>query len=167
MEEIVAKTKKEERRRQLKEARKKQFEDELQKNRARAEAEEQCIPHTRSRIFRGLKILGHVSNQVPCVMRYVHTRRENFIVTCIGKSINTYAVIKIDSAFIEAKVDVFFKHSMRIESLTWVFFEFLVQPTVHVVPKWSFEFRNYLHGWRHLSCLCRIGKCDLCVQKRS
>lgn len=95
MDQVVAKTKKEERARQLKEARKKQFEDELEKDKIRAEADEQCVPHTKSRIFRGLKILGHVSNHVPCVLRYVHRRRENFIITCIGKSINTYAVCKL------------------------------------------------------------------------
>lgn len=43
-----------------------------------------------SRIFTRNKALGFVSNHVPAAIRYFHKRKENVIVTCIGKSINTY-----------------------------------------------------------------------------
>lgn len=43
-----------------------------------------------SRIFNRNKALGFVSNHVPASVRYFHKRKENVIVTCIGKSINTY-----------------------------------------------------------------------------
>ncbi|CAL8073037.1 unnamed protein product [Orchesella dallaii] len=87
MEDIVEQTKRDERAK-IHAARLRCLEE---REKARSETEGQTIPHTRSRIFRGHKILGHVTNHVPGVLRYVHTRRENFIVTCIGKSINTYA----------------------------------------------------------------------------
>ncbi|CAG7734965.1 unnamed protein product [Allacma fusca] len=51
----------------------------------------QTITHSESRIFEGFRALGHVSNAIPCITRYIHRRRENFIVSCIGKSFNTYA----------------------------------------------------------------------------
>jgi hypothetical protein len=46
----------------------------------------------KSRIFRQFRRLGFVSNRVPCVIRYIHSRRQNFIVTCNGKAFNTYVV---------------------------------------------------------------------------
>lgn len=44
-----------------------------------------------SKIFNRNKALGFVSNHVPAAVRYFEKRRENVIVTCIGKSVNTYS----------------------------------------------------------------------------
>nr|CAD7602515.1 unnamed protein product [Timema genevievae] len=43
-----------------------------------------------SRIFQRNKALGYVSNHVPLVARYIKLRKENLIVTCVGKSFHTY-----------------------------------------------------------------------------
>jgi U3 small nucleolar RNA-associated protein 21 len=39
--------------------------------------------------------LGYVSNGVPIVSRYVRRRRENLIVTSVGKSFHTYGGSKL------------------------------------------------------------------------
>lgn len=43
-----------------------------------------------SKIFLPHKALGYVSNHIPLVVRYIHRRRENIIVTCVGKSFHSY-----------------------------------------------------------------------------
>ncbi|XP_054268854.1 WD repeat-containing protein 36 [Macrosteles quadrilineatus] len=43
-----------------------------------------------SKIFLPHRALGYVSNHIPAVVRYIHKRRENVIVTCVGKSFHTY-----------------------------------------------------------------------------
>lgn len=48
-----------------------------------------------SRLFCGHRALGYVSNSVPLVSRYVRRRRENLIVTCVGRSFHTYGGLKL------------------------------------------------------------------------
>ena len=48
-----------------------------------------------SRIFQGHRALGYVSNHVPLQCRFVHRRRENLIVTCVGRSFHTYGGNKL------------------------------------------------------------------------
>lgn len=43
-----------------------------------------------SQIFRRNRALGYVSNQVPAVTRYVQRRRDNLLITCIGRSFQVY-----------------------------------------------------------------------------
>lgn len=45
-----------------------------------------------SRLFTGYRALGLVSNHIPIVTRYIQQRKENFIVTVIGNSFQTYSV---------------------------------------------------------------------------
>ncbi|KAM7362233.1 WD repeat-containing protein 36 [Cochliomyia hominivorax] len=41
-------------------------------------------------IFRRNRSLGYVSNHIPAVVRYVRRRRDNLIITCIGRSFQAY-----------------------------------------------------------------------------
>uniref|UniRef100_A0A1B6HHV9 Uncharacterized protein n=1 Tax=Homalodisca liturata TaxID=320908 RepID=A0A1B6HHV9_9HEMI len=43
-----------------------------------------------SKIFLPHRALGYVSNHIPLVVRYIHRRKENVIVTCVGKSFHSY-----------------------------------------------------------------------------
>ncbi|XP_065216967.1 WD repeat-containing protein 36 [Planococcus citri] len=43
-----------------------------------------------SKIFASNRILGYVSNGVPLVTRYIKRRKENLVVTCVGKSFYTW-----------------------------------------------------------------------------
>lgn len=43
-----------------------------------------------SKIFLPHRALGYVSNHVPVAVRYIHKRRENIIVSCVGKSFHSY-----------------------------------------------------------------------------
>ncbi|KAK2587602.1 hypothetical protein KPH14_003729 [Odynerus spinipes] len=43
-----------------------------------------------SRIFVRNRALGYVSNHIPVVTRYIQRRKENLIVTCVGKEFHTY-----------------------------------------------------------------------------
>lgn len=43
-----------------------------------------------SRILLPHRALGYVSNHIPIVLRYIHRRRENIIVSCVGKSFHSY-----------------------------------------------------------------------------
>ncbi|XP_012252233.2 WD repeat-containing protein 36 [Athalia rosae] len=43
-----------------------------------------------SKIFSGNRALGYVSNHVPLVTRYIKRRKENLIVTCVGRAFHTY-----------------------------------------------------------------------------
>lgn len=43
-----------------------------------------------SKIFLRNRALGYVSNQIPLVTRYIHRRKENLIVTCVGNAFHTY-----------------------------------------------------------------------------
>lgn len=43
-----------------------------------------------SKIFSGNRALGYVSNHVPLVIRYIQRRKENLIVTCVGRAFHTY-----------------------------------------------------------------------------
>ena len=45
---------------------------------------------SQSKIFLRNRALGYVSNEVPHVTRYIQRRKENFIVTCVGKCFHTY-----------------------------------------------------------------------------
>ena len=45
-----------------------------------------------SRLFVGYRVLGFVSNGVPSCVRHDEKRRENFVVTCVGKAFHTYNV---------------------------------------------------------------------------
>ncbi|XP_043225558.1 WD repeat-containing protein 36-like [Amphibalanus amphitrite] len=50
---------------------------------------------TSSKIFKGYRALGFVSNHVPLLVRYIHKRKENLIITCVGKSFHTYACSRL------------------------------------------------------------------------
>ncbi|XP_037086803.1 LOW QUALITY PROTEIN: WD repeat-containing protein 36-like [Pollicipes pollicipes] len=50
---------------------------------------------TSSKIFKGYRALGFVSNHVPLLVRYIHKRKENLIITCVGKSFHTYGFNKL------------------------------------------------------------------------
>ncbi|XP_015590061.1 WD repeat-containing protein 36 [Cephus cinctus] len=43
-----------------------------------------------SKIFIGNRALGYVSNHIPLVTRYIQRRKENLIVTCVGRAFHTY-----------------------------------------------------------------------------
>lgn len=43
-----------------------------------------------SKIFSRNRALGYVSNHIPLVTRYIQRRKENLIVTCVGRSFHTY-----------------------------------------------------------------------------
>ena len=43
-----------------------------------------------SKIFSRNRALGYVSDHIPLVTRYIQRRRENLIVTCVGRSFHTY-----------------------------------------------------------------------------
>lgn len=43
-----------------------------------------------SKIFSKNRALGYVSNHIPLVTRYIQRRKENLIVTCVGRSFHTY-----------------------------------------------------------------------------
>ncbi|KAL1123325.1 hypothetical protein AAG570_002411 [Ranatra chinensis] len=45
-----------------------------------------------SRIFVSNRALGYVSNEVPCITRYIKSRNEHVVVTCIGKALHTYGM---------------------------------------------------------------------------
>ena len=48
-----------------------------------------------SRIFTGYRALGYVSNHIPLQCRFVHRRRENLIVTSVGRAFHTYGGNKL------------------------------------------------------------------------
>ncbi|KAJ8881265.1 hypothetical protein PR048_017741 [Dryococelus australis] len=43
-----------------------------------------------SKIYQGNRALGYVSNHVPLVVRYIHVRKENLVVTCVGRAFHTW-----------------------------------------------------------------------------
>ncbi|CAG9861245.1 unnamed protein product [Phyllotreta striolata] len=45
-----------------------------------------------SSVFLPSRGLGYVSNHVPLQVRYIKSRKENLIVTCVGKSFHTYGI---------------------------------------------------------------------------
>lgn len=45
-----------------------------------------------SKIFLPSRSLGYVSNHIPLQVRYIKSRKENLIVTCVGKSFHTYGI---------------------------------------------------------------------------
>ncbi|XP_043269880.1 WD repeat-containing protein 36 [Venturia canescens] len=45
---------------------------------------------SQSKIFLKNRALGYVSNHIPLVTRYIQRRKENLIVTCVGRSFHTY-----------------------------------------------------------------------------
>lgn len=45
-----------------------------------------------SKIFLPNRSMGYVSNHVPLQVRYIKSRKENLIVTCVGKSFHTYGI---------------------------------------------------------------------------
>lgn len=47
-----------------------------------------------SKLFADNRILGYVSNGVPLVTRYIKRRKENLVVTCVGKSFYTWGCNK-------------------------------------------------------------------------
>lgn len=48
-----------------------------------------------SKIFTGFRALGFVSNHVPLAVRYHQKHKENYVVTCVGKSFHTYNCSKL------------------------------------------------------------------------
>lgn len=48
-----------------------------------------------SKIFTGYRALGFVSNHVPLAVRYHQKHKENYVVTCVGKSFHTYNCSKL------------------------------------------------------------------------
>lgn len=48
-----------------------------------------------SKIFEGYRALGFVSNHVPLAVRYHHKHRDNYVVTCVGKSFHVYNCSKL------------------------------------------------------------------------
>lgn len=47
---------------------------------------------TASKIYVPNRALGYVSNHLPVQVRYIQRRKENLIVTCVGKSFHTYGI---------------------------------------------------------------------------
>ncbi|XP_060525873.1 WD repeat-containing protein 36 [Cylas formicarius] len=45
-----------------------------------------------SKIFLPCRSLGYVSNHIPLRIRYIKSRKEHLIVTCVGKSFHTYGI---------------------------------------------------------------------------
>lgn len=45
-----------------------------------------------SKIFVPNRGLGYVSNHIPLQVRYIKSRKENLIITCVGKSFHTYGI---------------------------------------------------------------------------
>lgn len=45
-----------------------------------------------SKVFLPCRSLGYVSNHIPLRVRYIKSRKENLIVTCVGKSFHTYGI---------------------------------------------------------------------------
>ena len=45
-----------------------------------------------SRLFVGYRALGFTSNAVPLCVRYDEKRRENYVLTCVGRAFHTYNV---------------------------------------------------------------------------
>lgn len=45
-----------------------------------------------SKAFAPCRALGFVSNHIPLQVRYIRSRQENLIVTCVGKSFHTYGI---------------------------------------------------------------------------
>lgn len=45
-----------------------------------------------SKIFLPNRCLGYVSNHIPLQVRYIKSRKENLIVTCVGKAFHTYGI---------------------------------------------------------------------------
>ncbi|XP_074033556.1 WD repeat-containing protein 36 [Leptinotarsa decemlineata] len=45
-----------------------------------------------SKIFIPSRSLGYVSNHIPLQVRYIKSRQENLIITCVGKSFHTYGI---------------------------------------------------------------------------
>jgi len=50
-----------------------------------------------SRLFVGYRALGFTSNAVPLCVRYDEKRRENFVVTCVGRAFHTYNVSSVNA----------------------------------------------------------------------
>ncbi|KAF5273394.1 hypothetical protein FQA39_LY07411 [Lamprigera yunnana] len=47
---------------------------------------------SKSKIFVPSRCLGYVSNHIPLQVRYIKSRKENLIVTCVGRSFHTYGI---------------------------------------------------------------------------
>lgn len=45
-----------------------------------------------SKVFLPCRGVGYVSNHIPLQVRYIKSRKENLIVTCVGKSFHTYGI---------------------------------------------------------------------------
>ncbi|VEN56885.1 unnamed protein product [Callosobruchus maculatus] len=45
-----------------------------------------------SKVFQPCRSIGYVSNHVPLQVRYIKRRKENLLVTCVGKSFHTYGI---------------------------------------------------------------------------
>lgn len=45
-----------------------------------------------SKVFLPSRSLGYVSNHIPLQVRYIKSRKENLITTCVGKSFHTYGI---------------------------------------------------------------------------
>ncbi|PSN35551.1 WD repeat-containing protein 36 [Blattella germanica] len=45
----------------------------------------------KSKIFKSNRALGYVSNHIPLALRYIRCRKENLVVTCVGRGFHTYS----------------------------------------------------------------------------
>ena len=54
-----------------------------------------------SRIFSSFRALGLTTNHVPLDVRYNNNHKENYVVTCVGKSFHTYNVSMSDNLYIK------------------------------------------------------------------
>lgn len=50
------------------------------------------MPGGGSKVFVPSRGLGYVSNHIPLQVRFIKSRKENLIVTCVGKSFHTYGI---------------------------------------------------------------------------
>ncbi|CAC5374475.1 UTP21 [Mytilus coruscus] len=48
-----------------------------------------------SKIFTGFRALGYVSNHIPLQVRHHRKHKENYVITCVGKSFHTYNCSKL------------------------------------------------------------------------
>lgn len=64
------------------------------------------------KIFSPARSLGHVSNHIPLQVRYIKSRKENLIVTCVGKAFHTYGISHFGLLSVSAL------HSSDITSMT-------------------------------------------------
>uniref|UniRef100_A0A1A9ZFS9 Uncharacterized protein n=1 Tax=Glossina pallidipes TaxID=7398 RepID=A0A1A9ZFS9_GLOPL len=50
-----------------------------------------CFKKNNGAIFKYNRVIGQVSNQIPAIIRYIRHRKDNLIITCVGRSFQVYA----------------------------------------------------------------------------